>query len=172
MDTARTGARYRSFLHNTAHAIRTSLFAKATMATFWCLRANNCANQLLRPGACLCRCCKGRDDQDGGKLATRRRRSTGPRTEVGKQRSKLNAVKYGIFSSVLLLGSESQQEFDSLVSGLQDYYQPVGTLEEALVDHLTASLWRLRRWQKSKRLSKSLSAVRSETKIKWRLIGL
>jgi hypothetical protein len=63
---------------------------------------------------------KRRDDHDGSKLATRRRRSTGPRTEVGKQRSKLNAVKYGIFSSVLLLGSESRQEFNGLVSGLQD----------------------------------------------------
>jgi len=88
---------------------------------------------------------KRRDDQDGGKLATRRRGPTGPRTELGKQRSKLNAVKYGIFSSVLLLGTESHQEFDRLVSGLQDHYQPVGTLEEALVDHLAASLWRLRR---------------------------
>ncbi len=57
---------------------------------------------------------KRRDDQDGGKLATRRRGPTGPRTELGKQRSKLNAVKYGIFSSVLLLGTESHQEFDRL----------------------------------------------------------
>jgi hypothetical protein len=26
-------------------------------ATFWCARASSCASQLLRPGACLCRCC-------------------------------------------------------------------------------------------------------------------
>src|SRR6266581_4074387 len=105
---------------------------------------------------------KRRDDQDGGKLATRRRGPTGPRTELGKQRSKLNAVKYGIFSSVLLLGTESHQEFDRLVSGLQDHYQPVGTLEEALVDHLAASLWRLRRLSTAfltRDLSDLLSAV-------------
>jgi hypothetical protein len=88
---------------------------------------------------------KRRDDQDGGKIATRRRGSAGPRTELGKQRSKLNAVKYGIFSSVMLLGSESKDEFDRLVSGLMDHYRPVGTLEETLVDQLVASLWRLRR---------------------------
>jgi hypothetical protein len=61
---------------------------------------------------------KRRDEHDGSKLATRRRGPTGPRTELGKQRSKLNAIKYGIFSSVMLLGSESKEEFDALVSGL------------------------------------------------------
>ena len=35
----RTGARYVSFLHKTAHAIRTNLFASATIATFWWARA-------------------------------------------------------------------------------------------------------------------------------------
>jgi hypothetical protein len=88
---------------------------------------------------------KRRDEHDGSKLTTQRRGPTGPRTELGKQRSKLNAVKYGIFSSVMLLGSESKEEFDRLVSGLMDHYRPVGTLEEALVDHLAASLWRCRR---------------------------
>jgi hypothetical protein len=85
------------------------------------------------------------DDQDEIKLATRRRGPTGPRTQTGKQRSKLNAVKCGIFSSVMLLGSESKDEFDSLVSGLMAHYQPVGSLEEALVDQLATSLWRFRR---------------------------
>jgi hypothetical protein len=85
------------------------------------------------------------DDQERSKLATRRRRPTGPRTQLGKQRSKLNATKYGIFSRVLLLRFESKQEFDELVSGLLDHYQLVGTLEETLVDQLAVSLCRLRR---------------------------
>jgi hypothetical protein len=88
---------------------------------------------------------KKRADHDGRTLATRGRGPTGPRTELGKQRSKLNSVKYGIFSNVLLLGSESREEFDELVSGLRDDYQPVGKLEETLVDHLTVTFWRLRR---------------------------
>jgi len=45
----------------------------------------------------------------------------------------------------MLLGSESKDEFDRLVSGLMDHYRPVGTLEEALVDQLATSLWRFRR---------------------------
>jgi hypothetical protein len=39
VDTTRTEARYVSFLHKTAQAIRTSLFASATIATFWWVRA-------------------------------------------------------------------------------------------------------------------------------------
>ena len=35
----RAGVRYVSFLHKTAHAIRTNLFASATIATFWWVRA-------------------------------------------------------------------------------------------------------------------------------------
>ncbi len=84
------------------------------------------------------------EERNGHKLG-KRRGPTGPRTELGKQRSKLNAVKYGIFSSVMLLRSESKGEFDSLVSGLMAHYQPVGSLEEALVDQLATSLWRFRR---------------------------
>jgi len=86
-----------------------------------------------------------RGHQDEIKLATRRRGPTGPRTELGKQRSKLNAVKYGIFSGVLLLDSESKEEFEKLVSGLREHCQPVGELEEILVDQLISSFWRLRR---------------------------
>src|SRR6202166_4966591 len=37
--------------------MRTSLLAKATTTTFWCVRANSCANQSFRPGVCLCLCC-------------------------------------------------------------------------------------------------------------------
>ena len=38
VDVTSAGVRYSSFLHKTAHAIRTNLFASATIATFWCVR--------------------------------------------------------------------------------------------------------------------------------------
>src|SRR5579862_1835178 len=83
--------------------------------------------------------------QDEANPSPQRRPSAGPRTELGKERSKINAVKYGIFSRILLIGSESKHEFDSLLSGLREGLQPVGTLEEVLVDQLAASYWRYRR---------------------------
>jgi hypothetical protein len=70
----------------------------------------------------------------------------GPRTAVGKLRSKFNAIKYGIFASVVLLPSESQLEFDSLWEGLKEYYQPNGAVEHLKVEQLATQFWRYRRF--------------------------
>jgi len=69
-------------------------------------------------------------------------RSTGPRTERGKQRSRHNALKHGIFSEAAVLKSESHAEFQSLLKGLRECLQPQGTLEEVLVEKLATILWR------------------------------
>ena len=82
------------------------------------------------------------DQHGGSKRGTPRKGPSGPRTKFGKQRSKVNAVKYGIFSRVVLLGSESSEEFASLLSGLRASLQPVATLEETVVDQLAISYWR------------------------------
>jgi len=71
--------------------------------------------------------------------------ATGPRTQRGKQKSKRNALKHGIFSRVVLLKEEPQAEFDALLRGLRNDLKPEGTLEELLVDKLVALLWRHRR---------------------------
>jgi hypothetical protein len=73
------------------------------------------------------------------------RGATGPRTQRGKQNSKRNALKHGIFSKVVLLMGEPQAELDALLRGLQNDLRPEGTLEELLVDKLVALLWRHRR---------------------------
>ena len=71
--------------------------------------------------------------------------ATGPRTPRGKQNSKHNALKHGIFSKMVLLKGEPQAEFDALLRGLRNDRKPEGTLEELLVDKLAALLWRHRR---------------------------
>jgi hypothetical protein len=81
------------------------------------------------------------DDQSGSIT-----KATGPRTSAGKERSKRNALKHGIFSKVALLKDESRSEFDSLLTGLREDRQPEGTLEEALVEKLAILLWRYRRF--------------------------
>jgi len=73
------------------------------------------------------------------------RRATGPRTLAGKERSKQNAHKHGIFSKVILLKDEPRSQFDSLLRGLQEDLQSEGTLEEVLVEKLATLLWRHRR---------------------------
>jgi hypothetical protein len=73
------------------------------------------------------------------------RKSRGPRTRLGKERSKHNARTHGIFAKVVVLESESQAEFDSLRNGFFEDFQPCGRLEETLVELLAVSLWRQRR---------------------------
>src|SRR5437899_7003887 len=60
-------------------------------------------------------------------------RASGPRTAIGKQRSSLNAQKYGISSRGLLVGDESHREFKLLLMGLHGDLQPEGALETVLV---------------------------------------
>ena len=73
------------------------------------------------------------------------RGATGPRTQRGKQKSKSNALKHGIFSKAVLLKEEPRAEFNSLLRGLRDDFRPEGTFEGILVENLATSLWRKRR---------------------------
>jgi hypothetical protein len=69
----------------------------------------------------------------------------GPRTATGKLRTKFNATRHGIFSSVILLDGEPRADFDSLLEGLRKSLKPKGALVEILVEKLAISLWRYRR---------------------------
>jgi len=64
---------------------------------------------------------------------------------MGKERTRYNALKSGLFAKVVLLSHESQSQFDDLHHGLQDDLMPKGTLEEVLVEKLATNLWRYRR---------------------------
>ena len=86
------------------------------------------------------------------KLAANRcnaKQSTGPRTEEGKRRSRQNALKHGILSSVLVIkdgdGTEDAEEFDHLFAELQGDLAPVGALENMMVESIAVAYWRARR---------------------------
>ena len=83
------------------------------------------------------------DDQTGSRVSTRR--GTGPRTPIGKERSKYNALKHGLFAKVVVMSHESSFLFDNLLRGLRDDLMPVGVLEGALVEKLATIFWRYRR---------------------------
>jgi hypothetical protein len=73
------------------------------------------------------------------------RKATGPRTQQGKERSKHNAIKHGIFSKAVILKGESQADFDALRNALREDRQPEGAQEEIHVIMLAVLWWRLRR---------------------------
>jgi hypothetical protein len=100
-------------------------------------------------------------------------RATGPRTLEGKNRSKYNAVKHGIFASVVLDGpggGESRSEFRRLHEGLREDFNPEGTLEEILVEKLAMILWRHARLVKAEtaEIRKTIEFVEwDETNRQW-----
>jgi hypothetical protein len=80
----------------------------------------------------------------GGSLPLARR-GAGPRTMQGKEKSSQNSLIHGILSKAVVLKGESQDEFDALLNGLCEHFQPVGAFEEGQVEMLAATRWRQRR---------------------------
>ena len=77
------------------------------------------------------------------------RRSTGPKTEAGKNHSRQNALKHGVLASALLVkkggGAEDASEFEELLSSLNRDLAPVGRLEEMMVEKIAVCWWRQKR---------------------------
>ena len=71
--------------------------------------------------------------------------STGPRTAAGKTKSAANALSHGILSRDLLLPDEDEGQWAELLAQLMTELQPVGTLEQILVERIAVAAWRQRR---------------------------
>ncbi len=71
--------------------------------------------------------------------------STGPRSVAGKERSRLNAVKHGLTGAMVVIPGEDAGTYDGLRAAFYTELQPVGVLEESLVEKIAANTWRLRR---------------------------
>ncbi len=72
-------------------------------------------------------------------------KSTGPKTPKGKAAIRHNALKHGLLSQEVLLPGEDEAAFKELGESLRAELQPVGVLENMLVDKIIAAYWRLRR---------------------------
>lgn len=72
-------------------------------------------------------------------------RRGGPSSPEGKAISRTNATTHGIFSSLVVLRNESRIDYDALLKGLSEDFQPEGSLESLLVEKLAMLLWRHRR---------------------------
>jgi hypothetical protein len=72
-------------------------------------------------------------------------KSTGPKTPEGRDAVRLNALKHGLLSREILLPGEDEEALRELGEGLRTELQPVGELEDLLVERVIAATWRLRR---------------------------
>jgi hypothetical protein len=63
------------------------------------------------------------------------KRSTGPKTAEGKAKSARNSITHGIFAKQLLTGAtpETAEEISALTADIWGFFQPVGVVEELLL---------------------------------------
>src|SRR5713101_8287577 len=71
--------------------------------------------------------------------------STGPKTEAGKQRSSLNALRHGLTGHTIVLPTEDLAAYERFTKRFFDDLKPIGILEEQLVQNLADTSWRLNR---------------------------
>src|SRR5438067_1915523 len=73
--------------------------------------------------------------------------STGPRTEEGKQRSRLNGLRHGITGQVSIMTDENRAAHDSFCNPIIKRLAPDGPLELQLANLIAQDHWRLNRIQ-------------------------
>ena len=68
------------------------------------------------------------------------KRSTGPKSDAGKTRSRMNALKHGFSSQEIVLEGEDADQFDALRAQLEVEFAPDSVIERELVDRLAGLL--------------------------------
>jgi hypothetical protein len=73
------------------------------------------------------------------------RRSTGPKTEEGKQQSRRNALRHGLTAETVIDGLEDSEDYRAFETAVTADYDARTAVERELVLRLASLLWRLRR---------------------------
>ena len=73
------------------------------------------------------------------------RKSTGPITEEGKQRSRCNAVRHGLTAETVIGALEDAEDYQAFEAAIIADYNAQSAVERELVLRLASLLWRLRR---------------------------
>ena len=72
-------------------------------------------------------------------------KSTGPRSEHGKLRSRQNALSHGLAAETVIAALENADDYHMFAASIAADYQPRSATEVALIARLASLLWRLRR---------------------------
>ena len=68
--------------------------------------------------------------------------STGPKTEAGKRKSRLNALRHGLTSNLVVLPSENAEDYEEHLHSFINEYHPQDATESHLVQVLADTAWR------------------------------
>ncbi len=72
-------------------------------------------------------------------------RSTGPKTEAGKEVSRRNAVRHGFTAETVICALEDAEDYKAFEAAITADYDAQSAVERELVLRLASVLWRLRR---------------------------
>jgi hypothetical protein len=72
-------------------------------------------------------------------------KSTGPKTEAGKEASRCNAVRHGLTAETVISALEDAKDYKAFEAAVTADYDAQSAVERELVLRLTSVLWRLRR---------------------------
>ena len=72
-------------------------------------------------------------------------RSTGPKTENGKRRSRRNAVRHGLTAETVVVALEDLEDYQAFEANIIADYEARTAVERELVLRLASLLWRIRR---------------------------
>jgi hypothetical protein len=72
-------------------------------------------------------------------------KSTGPRTEAGKEISRRNAVRHGLTAETIITALEDAEVYRAFEAAITADYDAQSTVERELVLRLASIFWRLRR---------------------------
>ena len=72
-------------------------------------------------------------------------KSTGPRTEAGKQQSRRNALRHGLTAETIIGSLEDAEAYSAFEAAIIADYDAQSAVERELVLRLASLLWRLRR---------------------------
>ena len=73
------------------------------------------------------------------------RKSTGPTTDEGKQRSRCNAFRHGLTAETVIGALEDAEDYKEFEAAVIADYDATSAVERELVLRLASLLWRLRR---------------------------
>src|SRR5947209_7061350 len=68
--------------------------------------------------------------------------STGPKTTIGKQRVRTNALKHGLFSRELMITDEEKSDFQQLQRMLCEQLNPATALQHVAFEKIVICCWR------------------------------
>jgi len=82
------------------------------------------------------------------KLASNKRnaqKSTGPRTDAGKSKAKMNATTHGLRALSPVVPGENEKDWQQFHKDFLEEFMPQGVIETQFADRVASLMWRLRR---------------------------